>query len=86
VARLTAGRHVREKAGVFFATSQVMTAYEKMTSPRRSIQKDLSDLKMYLGAAAVDDPQPHANNLQHPGFTKEAYTEAVNNYLARHRR
>ena len=37
-------------------------------------------------AASSADPQPHSNNLHYPEFTNEAYTEAVNNYLARHRR
>jgi len=86
LARLTAGGHLREKSRVFFATSPVMTAYQKTTSPRRSIEKELSDIEKYLGAASSADPQPHSNNLRYPGFTKEAYTEAVNNYLARHRR
>ena len=86
LARLTAGGHLQEKAGVFFATRGVMTGYQKTTSPRRSIQKELSDIEKYLGAASSADPQPHSNNLRYPGITKEAYTEAVNNYLARHRR
>lgn len=63
-----------------------MTAYQKATSPRRSIQKELRDIEKYLGAAASADPQPHSNNLHYPGFTNEAYTEAVNNYLAKHRK
>ena len=86
LARLTTGGHVHDKAGVFYATSPVMTAHQKTTSPQRSIEKELSDIEKYLGAASLADPQPHSNNLRYPGFTKEAYTEAVNNYLARHRR
>jgi hypothetical protein len=71
LARLTAGGHLQEKAGVFFATSGVMTGYQKTTSLRRSIQKELSDIEKYLGAvvsrSASSFKQPAVSRIHEGG-------------------
>ena len=83
LARLTANGYVKEKAGVFSATAKVKRAYEKTTSPRRSIRKELEGIEKLIGAAPYNAEQPHAHDLKYPGFTSAAYSKAVNDYVER---
>ena len=80
-ARLTSGGYIEEKAGIFSPTGKVMREYEKSTSPRRAIHKELKDIENLIGAASPTAEQPHPNNQKYVGFSTAAYTEAVNKYV-----
>jgi hypothetical protein len=80
-ARLTSGDYIEEKAGIFSPTDKVMREYEKCTSPRRAIHKELKDIENLIGAASPTAEQPHLNNQKYAGFSTAAYTEAVNKYV-----
>jgi len=80
-ARLTTGGYIEEKAGIFSASGKVMRSYEKATSPRRTIHKELKEIEKLIGAASPTDEQPHPNSLNYAGFSAAAYTEAVNKYV-----
>ena len=56
-----------------------------MTPKRSAIHKDLERVEKLIGAAGHTDEQPNTNNLTYPGFSEEAYTEAVKKYLERFR-
>ena len=79
--RLTSGGYIKEKRGVFFATSKVMKAHAKTTSPRRGIHKELEDIERFIGAASSTSEQPHFNNMKYAGFSAAAYDEAVRRYI-----
>ena len=80
-ARLTFGGYIEETAGIFSAADKVIRAYEKTTSPRRAIYKELKDTEDLIRAASPTSEQARPNNLKYPGFSAEAYTEAVNKYV-----
>src|SRR5918993_141058 len=44
-ARLTSGGYIEEKGGIFSPTDKVIRGYEKTTSPRRAIYKELKDIE-----------------------------------------
>ena len=81
LARLTSGGYIKEHKGVFAATSKVMKAYAKTTSPRRRIYKELEDMQELIGAASPSSEQPQTNNLKYPRFSKKSYQQAVNRYI-----
>src|SRR5687767_8133623 len=64
-ARLTAGGYVKEKDGIFSATSKVMRAYLRTTSPRRAMLKELQDIGEFIGAASPTSEQPHSNDQKY---------------------
>lgn len=76
--RLTSGGYVKEKSGVFSATSKVKRAHA--ASPHRAIHKQLEYIEKFIGAAPYTSEQPHSNNMRYAGFSAAAYDEAVKKY------
>lgn len=83
LARLTAGGFIREKNGVFSATTKVMKSYAKTTTPRRAIHKELEDMEKLLGAAPFASAQPSDNSLKYDGFSQVRFDEAIKAYLTK---
>ena len=81
LARLTAGKFIREKNKTFYVTLKVRRAYAKTTSPRRSADKELEDIKQLIGATAAAGEQQHKNDLKYAGFSPEEFREAVEKHL-----
>ncbi|HKO41953.1 MAG TPA: hypothetical protein VJU84_01580 [Pyrinomonadaceae bacterium] len=57
-----------------------MRGYEKTTSPRRAIHKELEDIEKLIGAAPAGSEQPHTNSQKYPGFSKASFHEAFEKY------
>ena len=81
LARLTAGNFIREKNKTFYVTLKVRRAYAKTTSPRRSADKELEDIKQLIGATSAAGEQQHKNDLKYAGFSLEEFREAVEKHL-----
>jgi hypothetical protein len=79
LARLTAGGYVEEKGQVFFPCSKAL-AYRKSGRKGRALLSELKDLATMLRARDALAEQPSPNNLEYPGFSIEAYEEAVEKY------
>jgi len=84
--RLTAGGYIEEKDGSFRATAKVIESYRMTTTPRRTVFKEVEDMRQLLGAAswtAIDPLPDPENNLNYHGFSSQLYEEAVSKYVAR---
>jgi hypothetical protein len=46
--RLSAGGFIKEKKGLFSVTNKVLQAYQKTTTPRRQVYKELEDMERFL--------------------------------------
>ena len=80
LARLAAGGLIKEKKKIFSATLKVRRAYAKTASPRRAVDKELSDIRQFIGAASTGE-QPQLNDLKYDGITPEEFREAFDKYL-----
>jgi len=81
LARLASGGLIKEKNGIISPTVKVKRAYSKTTTPRRTMFKELEDMRVFLLAAPSSLKQPKRNNLKYPGFSITAYDEAVDSYV-----
>lgn len=83
LARLTAGKFIKEKNGIFSAALKVRRAFEKTASRGRTVEKELNDVAEFIKAAPpASAEQAQINNLKYPGFTDAAYRAAVDKHLS----
>ena len=74
--RLEEAGLIREKSGKYRATSIVLAAYAKTTTPRRAVLKELQDIHTFL-ATRVHEPLALRPSKR---LSRTAYREAVRNY------
>lgn len=80
--RLTSGKYIKEKNGIFSVTPKVRRMHAATNSRRQTVEKELEYFRKFIGAAAPASAPPQLNNLKYEGFSHANFREAVDKYLS----
>jgi hypothetical protein len=88
LARLSEGGYITHTEGKLSPTEKSLELYRSITKPRRAVMAEWEDLRQHLDAPQGSPQKPQLANsgVSYPLLIRAAFDEALDNYLARHRR